>query len=75
MSEEMNADNKGLHGKYRVYKKGSRDLIRDCFVLRPAKDIHAKVALQAYAESCKDENPELAHELNMFAFHGYRGGE
>ena len=34
-----------------------------CFVLKPFLDPHAKVAFRAYAESVKDENPQLADDI------------
>ena len=33
------------------------------FVLRPANDRHAQVALAAYAESCRDEMPQLSADV------------
>lgn len=34
-----------------------------CFVLKPIKDKHARVAMAAYAESVKEEKPQLAKDL------------
>lgn len=34
-----------------------------CFVLKPIKDKHARVALAAYAESVKDEKPNLHRDI------------
>ena len=39
----------GLYGKYTVYKNKDGSLVPDCFVLRPAKDPAAVIALRAYA--------------------------
>lgn len=33
------------------------------FPLKPDTDHHARVALAAYAESCRQENPQLANDL------------
>ncbi len=42
----------------------SMELVDDfCFVLRPIKDKHARVAMAAYAESVIEENSLLAKEL------------
>lgn len=34
-----------------------------CFVLKPIKDKHARLALSVYAESVRKEKPRLAKEL------------
>lgn len=34
-----------------------------CFVLKPIKDKHARIAMAAYAESVKEEKPKLAADL------------
>lgn len=40
------------------------DLVDDfCFVLKPIKDKHARIAMAAYAESIKDEKPQLARDI------------
>ena len=48
----------GLYGKYTVYKNKDGSLVTDCFILRPAKDPAAIVALRAYAAAT--DNAELA---------------
>lgn len=34
-----------------------------CFVLKPLHDKHARIAMAAYAESVKEEKPQLAADL------------
>lgn len=48
----------GLYGKYTVYKNKDGSLVPDCFVLRPAKDPAAVIALRAYAAAT--DNAELS---------------
>jgi hypothetical protein len=64
----MNDDStRGLYSKYQVERlsdlEGKHD---DCwyFVLDPAHDPHALVALRAYAESARAEFPVLAADLD-----------
>jgi hypothetical protein len=40
-----------------------RRVVHDCFVLRIDRDLHARNALRAYADSCENEHPELAKDL------------
>lgn len=59
---------RGLYRKYelrRVNEDGSlRYVVADpFFVLRYTTDPHARVALEAYADSCRDEYPVLADDL------------
>ena len=51
----------GLYGKYTVYKNKDGSLVTDCFILRPAKDPAAVVALRAYAAAT--DNTELAADI------------
>lgn len=51
----------GLYGKYTVYKNKDGSLVTDCFILRPAKDPAAVVALRAYAATT--DNAELAADI------------
>lgn len=51
----------GLYGKYTVYKNKDGSLVPDCFVLRPAKDPAAVIALRAYAAAT--ENAELSADI------------
>lgn len=54
----------GLYEKYEVNKlNGPTDPDADYFVLRLDKDKHARAAARAYAESIKDENPNLAFDI------------
>jgi hypothetical protein len=58
---------RGLYDKYRVHRPGhSTEPLDGCFVLRPAHDPHARVALAAYAESVEPCNPALAHDLRAW---------
>lgn len=62
---------RGLYGKYRVEKirrsPGPAGIEYvdpgPVFVLAYTKDPHARVALAAYAESCRTDFPELARDL------------
>jgi len=57
---EMEHEIKGFYGKYRVTKHGESDpLDGPCFVLRYDRDLHAYRALQAYADSAREEIPHL----------------
>jgi len=60
MSEE-----KGLYGKYKIEKAdGSAvDPKAVYFTLRLDTDRHARAAIRAYVESCREEQPELARDL------------
>lgn len=51
----------GLYVKYEVRKKETGELVEDCFVLRPDRDIAAFRALEAYAE--ETENRELSCQI------------
>lgn len=51
----------GLYGKYTVYKNKDGSLVPDCFVLRPAKDPAAVIALRAYAAAT--DNAELSADI------------
>lgn len=53
---------RGLYGKYRVEKVNGKPIGR-CFVLDYDNDEHARVALEAYADSCESEFPALAADL------------
>jgi hypothetical protein len=59
----MTQDRTGLFGKFVVRKSCGGDPIAPCFVLRYDRDPHARVALLAYADSVKGENPQLAADL------------
>lgn len=53
---------RGLYTKYRVEKVNGKDHGR-CFVLDYDNDPHARIALEAYADSCADDYPQLAEDL------------
>ena len=61
----------GLNRKYDVARlndpEGKHD---ECpyFVLDIRHDRHARVALRAYAKSCQQEFPTLAHDLGLLAY-------
>jgi hypothetical protein len=66
----MSDDQKrGLYKKYKVERTdgsscpGKKHFGCPYFVLDLEHDRHAKAALQAYAESCQKEYPELAEDL------------
>lgn len=51
----------GLYGKYTVHRNKDGSLVTDCFVLRPAKDPAAVIALRAYAAAT--DNAELSADI------------
>ncbi len=55
----------GLVQEYVVTRADGAPIPDDAwlFVLRYDRDPHARVALRAYAESCRGENPVLADDL------------
>lgn len=55
-----------LFGKYIIRKASGEPVDRDAFyfVLRVDTDSHARVALRAYAESVRADNPVLAADLD-----------
>ena len=53
---------RGLYGKYRIEKINGKPVGR-AFVLAYDNDPHAAVALEAYADSCVDDYPQLAADL------------
>lgn len=60
-----------LYHKYEVVEAETGDKLHNpasCFVLVPRKDRHAKVALAAYAESVKQDDPELAKDMRTLYF-------
>lgn len=52
-----------IEGKYEVFKDGN-EVQAWTFVLKPDTDYHARVALAAYAASCRRDDPDLASFLN-----------
>jgi len=57
--------NKGLYGKYEIRKRDGSDVDPGAiyFTLRIDTDKHARAAIRAYVESCREEQPELARDL------------
>jgi len=58
-------EKKGLYGKYRIEKSNGEPVDPGAmyFTLRIDTDKHAREAIRAYIESCREENPELAGDL------------
>ncbi len=61
--------NRGLYRKYALYRVSADDpahhfqVFDPFFALRYTTDPHARVALEAYADSCGQEYPKLADDL------------
>lgn len=62
---EPSVDHRGLYNKFRVERRDGKAKHKDCtyFVLDLDHDPHAWPALDAYAEHCKKDRPELAADL------------
>ena len=66
----MSDKNKGLYQKFRVTRTDGRSEMghkhAGCkyFVLDLTHDTHAPAAIRAYADSCRDEYPALAADLD-----------
>lgn len=63
-----NDHQRGLYRKYELFRVNEdgtpKHLVTDpFFVLRYTTDPHARVALEAYADSCGQEYPQLADDL------------
>lgn len=56
----------GLYPKYTVVKTETGETVSGVFVLKPEKDIHARIALLAYSQSVQFENPTLAQDLDAW---------
>ncbi len=52
---------RGIYTKYEVRKIISGDIVEECFVLRPQKDLAARDALLKYAQTTK--NSALAQDI------------
>ena len=61
LTQPKEPERAGLYGKYTVYKNKDGSLVPDCFVLRPAKDPAAVIALRAYAAAT--DNAELSADI------------
>ncbi len=67
---------KGFYDKYDVVKKdGNTDPDADYFVLRLDNDQHARIAAYHYALSVKDDNPNLAFDLQRKIIKYERNGD
>lgn len=66
MTTNYTVDPAGFYQKYTVIRNDGKPLEPNAqwFVLMIHKDPHAVVALQAYADSVRDTNPTLAHDLD-----------
>ena len=58
----------GLYPKYTVTNNHTGLEVYDCFVLKPAKDEAARLALLYYAEICGDE--ELKRDIKAWLIKG-----
>jgi hypothetical protein len=58
-------DKKGIYGKYEIRKVDGTPVDPKAiyFTLRLDTDKHARAAVRAYIESCREEEPELAADL------------
>lgn len=70
---EMAAESEaqGMYPKYQVLRRSPSPYdqwqeVEDAFVLVPAKDYHARVAMAAYIESVRGFDPQLANDLEEF---------
>lgn len=69
----MNGQHDGLYAKYIVRRADGSDAPgekhENCtyYVLDLTHDKHAIPAIRAYAESCREEHPKLAQDLEMLA--------
>lgn len=55
--------NLGLYSKYYVVNRETHREVDNCFVLRPATDPAAMIAMAVYAGAVKDSNPELFQNI------------
>lgn len=71
VNKTMSDKNRGLYEKYKVTRvdgssrKGGKHFGCSYFVLDLTHDPHAFLARSAYADSCRNEYPELAHDLDQ----------
>jgi len=63
----MSDKQQGLYDKYEVRKTDTGERVTGlAFVLLPGKDQNARVALAAYAESVRLENPALYQDIQIW---------
>lgn len=55
-----------LFPKFRVTRSAGGTPVVDAFVLVSRSDRHARAAVQAYADSCRDDQPGLATDLDRW---------
>jgi hypothetical protein len=69
--QQLNEEPRGLYDKYNVTRNDGSPVDGFAFVLR-LNDPHARVALLAYAESVRSENPtlwaDLVYEVEMYSY-------
>jgi hypothetical protein len=58
---------KGLHEKYIVQRTDGKEEDCNYFVLNLTRDPHAIAAIEAYAKSCRESNPQLSLDLLAIA--------
>lgn len=66
MTEQGAAMSDRLFPKFHITQVATGQPVTDGFVLVPASDPHARVALQAYADSVRTEQPGLASDLDQW---------
>jgi hypothetical protein len=61
----MGRDPDTYYPKYLVIRRSNCEVVdpTTCFTLIPSHDLHAKVALEAYCDSCEAEMPGLPKAL------------
>ena len=75
LEKRTRMDKRGIYGKYRIEKTDGTpvDPRAVYFTLRLDTDKHARAAVRAYIESCRDEQPKLAQDLERMLEEVERG--
>ena len=61
-------DSRGFYDKFQIIRRETGEEERGpTFTLLPDHDLHARIALRAYAFSCREDNPGLAADLVALA--------
>ena len=65
LEKRTSMDKRGIYGKYKIEKADGSPVDPKAiyFTLRLDTDKHARAAVRAYIESCRDEQPKLAQDL------------
>lgn len=58
--------NDRLFPKFHITRAATGQPVADAFVLAPAGDPHARVAVQAYANSLRTQQPGLASDIDQW---------